>query len=151
VGSGSALPKAHISNEALSQRVETDDDWIRSRTGIGARRVAGPGETVTSLAAAAGRAALERAGWDPLELDLILLATSSPDDLFGTAPRVQAALGASNAVAFVEEPDKIAAKSQADRKNRQSFGRWDMVESKTNPHFARGSRLDCPMWTMTTP
>jgi 3-oxoacyl-[acyl-carrier-protein] synthase-3 len=100
VGSGSALPKAHISNEALSQRVETDDDWIRSRTGIGARRVAGPGETVTSLAAAAGRAALERAGWDPLELDLILLATSSPDDLFGTAPRVQAALGASNAVAF---------------------------------------------------
>jgi len=100
VGSGSALPKAHISNEALSQRVETDDDWIRSRTGIGARRVAGPGETVTSLAAAAGRAALERAGWDPLELDLILLATSSPDDLFGTAPRVQAALGATNAVAF---------------------------------------------------
>jgi 3-oxoacyl-[acyl-carrier-protein] synthase-3 len=100
VGSGSALPKAHISNEALSQRVETDDDWIRSRTGIGARRVAGPGETVTSLAAAAGQAALERAGWDPLELDLILLATSSPDDLFGTAPRVQAALGATNAVAF---------------------------------------------------
>jgi 3-oxoacyl-[acyl-carrier-protein] synthase-3 len=100
VGSGSALPLAQISNEALSQRVETDDDWIRSRTGIGARRVAGPGETVTSLAAAAGRAALERAGWDPLELDLILLATSSPDDLFGTAPRVQAALGATNAVAF---------------------------------------------------
>ncbi len=100
VGSGSALPLAQISNEALSQRVETDDDWIRSRTGIGARRVAGPGETVTSLAAAAGRAAIERAGWDPLELDLILLATSSPDDLFGTAPRVQAALGASNAVAF---------------------------------------------------
>jgi hypothetical protein len=57
----------------------------------------------------------------------------------------------SNAVAFVEEPDKIAAKSQAERKNRQSFGRWDMVEPKTNPHFARGSRLDCPMWTMTTP
>ena len=100
VGSGSALPLAQISNEALSQRVETDDDWIRSRTGIGARRVAGPGETVTSLAAAAGRAAIERAGWDPLELDLILLATSSPDDLFGTAPRVQAALGASTAVAF---------------------------------------------------
>ena len=100
VGSGSALPLAQISNEALSQRVETDDDWIRSRTGIGARRVAGPGETVTSLAAAAGRAAIERAGWDPLELDLILLATSSPDDLFGTAPRVQAVLGASNAVAF---------------------------------------------------
>jgi hypothetical protein len=48
----------------------------------------------------------------------------------------------SNSVAFVEEPDKIAAKSQADRKNRQSFGRWDIVESKTNPLFTRGSRLD---------
>ena len=100
VASGRALPAASISNEALSQRVETDDSWIRSRTGIGARRVAGPGESVTSLAAAAGQAALEQAGWRPEELDLILLATSSPDDLFGTAPRVQAALGATNAVAF---------------------------------------------------
>ena len=100
VGSGRALPKARISNDDLGQRVETDDGWIRSRTGIEARRVAGPGETVTSLATAAGRAALEHAGWDAGELDLILLATSSPDDLFGTAPRVQAALGASHAVAF---------------------------------------------------
>ena len=100
VGSGRALPAASISNDDLSQRVATDDTWIRSRTGIGARRVAGPGETVTSLAAAAGLAALEQAGWQPTDLDLILLATSSPDDLFGTAPRVQAALGATNAVAF---------------------------------------------------
>ena len=100
VGSGRALPKARISNDDLGQRVETDDGWIRSRTGIEARRVAGPGETVTSLATAAGRAALEHAGWNAGELDLILLATSSPDDLFGTAPRVQAALGASHAVAF---------------------------------------------------
>jgi 3-oxoacyl-[acyl-carrier-protein] synthase-3 len=100
VGSGSALPATSISNQELSQRVATDDGWIRSRTGIGARRVAGPAESVTSLAAAAGRAALERAGWQPNDLDLLLLATSSPDDLFGTAPRVQAALGATNAVAF---------------------------------------------------
>jgi 3-oxoacyl-[acyl-carrier-protein] synthase-3 len=100
VASGSALPVHSISNQELSQRVETDDAWIRSRTGIAARRVAGPGETVTSLAAAAGQAALEQAGWHASELDLILLATSSPDDLFGTAPRVQAALGAANAVAF---------------------------------------------------
>jgi 3-oxoacyl-[acyl-carrier-protein] synthase-3 len=99
-GSGSALPATSISNQDLSQRVETDDTWIRSRTGIAARRVAGPGESVTSLAAAAGLAALELAGWQATDLDLILLATSSPDDLFGTAPRVQAALGASNAVAF---------------------------------------------------
>jgi 3-oxoacyl-[acyl-carrier-protein] synthase III len=100
VGCGSALPVASVSNEQLSARVETSDEWIRSRTGIGARRVAGPGETVSSLAAEAARAALLHAGWDPGDLDLILLATSSPDDLFGTAPRVQAALGASGAVAF---------------------------------------------------
>ncbi|KEF42469.1 MAG: 3-oxoacyl-ACP synthase [Cyanobium sp. CACIAM 14] len=100
VGCGRALPAASISNDQLSERVETNDDWIRSRTGIAARRVAGPGETVTTLAAEAGRAALDHAGWAPGEVDLILLATSSPDDLFGTAPRVQAALGASRAVAF---------------------------------------------------
>jgi 3-oxoacyl-[acyl-carrier-protein] synthase-3 len=100
VGCGSALPTASISNATLSQRVETSDDWIRSRTGIGARRIAGPGETVTTLAAAAAEAALNHAGWSAEEVDLILLATSSPDDLFGTAPRVQAAIGASRAVAF---------------------------------------------------
>jgi 3-oxoacyl-[acyl-carrier-protein] synthase-3 len=100
VGCGRALPAASISNDQLGERVETNDDWIRSRTGIGARRVAGPGETVTSLAAEAGQAALAHAGWAADEVDLILLATSSPDDLFGTAPRVQAALGAHRAVAF---------------------------------------------------
>ena len=85
----------------LSERVDTNDEWIRSRTGIGARRVAGPDETLTSLAAEACSRALAHAGWSGREsLDLILLATSSPDDLFGTAPRVQAALGARQAVAF---------------------------------------------------
>ncbi len=100
VGSGSALPALSLSNEQLSHRVDTNDAWIRSRTGISARRVAGPGETLTSLAVTAARQALDHAGWQPEDLDLILLATSSPDDLFGTAPRVQGALGASRAVAF---------------------------------------------------
>ena len=100
VGCGSALPAASISNDQLSRRVDTTDEWIRSRTGIAARRVAGPGETVTSLATEAGRAALAHAGWEPGQLDLVLLATSSPDDLFGTAPRIQASLGAGRAVAF---------------------------------------------------
>ena len=100
VGSGSALPVASVSNRLLSERVDTTDEWIRSRTGIAARRVAGPGETITTMASEAGRAALTLAGWSPEDLDLILLATSSPDDLFGTAPRIQAALGASRAVAF---------------------------------------------------
>ncbi|MFM7086005.1 MAG: beta-ketoacyl-ACP synthase III [Cyanobium sp.] len=100
VGSGSALPRTRLSNSDLSARVDTSDDWIRSRTGIGARHVAGPGETITSLAATAAAAAIAHAGWQPSQVDLILLATSSPDDLFGTAPRVQAAIGASAAVAF---------------------------------------------------
>ncbi|MEB3265304.1 MAG: beta-ketoacyl-ACP synthase III [Cyanobacteriota bacterium] len=100
VGCGSAVPRASISNEQLSQRVDTSDDWIRSRTGIGARRVAGPGETLSSLAATAANGALAHAGWSAEQVDLILLATSSPDDLFGTAPRVQAAIGAEGAVAF---------------------------------------------------
>jgi 3-oxoacyl-[acyl-carrier-protein] synthase-3 len=100
VGSGSAVPGASIANGRLSERVDTNDEWIRSRTGIAARRVAGPEEPLTRLASRAGAAALEHAGWQAEDLDLILMATSSPDDLFGTAPRVQAALGASRAVAF---------------------------------------------------
>ena len=100
VGCGSAVPDTSISNEQLSQRVDTSDAWIRSRTGIAARRVAGPGEPLTTMATRAAAAALDHAGWTPDDLDLILLATSSPDDLFATAPLVQAELKASNAVAF---------------------------------------------------
>jgi len=100
VGSGSAVPATSISNTQLSERVDTSDDWIRSRTGIGARRVAAADEALTALATRAAQAALDHAGWSPADLDLILMATSSPDDLFGTAPRVQGALAATNAVAF---------------------------------------------------
>ena len=67
VGCGSGLPAVSLSNAQLGERVETNDDWIRSRTGIGARHVAGPGETVTSLASEAGRQALAHAGWHALE------------------------------------------------------------------------------------
>jgi 3-oxoacyl-[acyl-carrier-protein] synthase-3 len=100
VGSGSAVPATRVSNTDLSARVETNDDWIRSRTGIAARRIAAADEGLTTLAARAARACLDHAGWQADQVDLIVLATSSPDDLFGTAPRVQAALGARNAVAF---------------------------------------------------
>ena len=99
-GSGASVPRMRVSNDDLSARVETSDEWIRTRTGIAARRVADDSESLTSLAAAAGQQALERAGWDASSVDLILLATSSPDDLFGSAPKVQALLGASSAVAF---------------------------------------------------
>ncbi|MFN9644933.1 MAG: beta-ketoacyl-ACP synthase III [Cyanobacteriota bacterium] len=100
VGSGRGLPSTTVSNDTLRALVDTSDDWIRSRTGIGARRLAGPGESVTSMASEAAGAALRHAGWEADQIDLIILATSSPDDLFGTAPRVQAALGARQAVAF---------------------------------------------------
>ena len=89
-----------ISNNQLGLRVDTNDEWIRSRTGISTRRVSSPDQRLNDLAAEAGRSALAMAGWSADSLDLVLLATSTPDDLFGSAPAVQAALGASNAVAF---------------------------------------------------
>ncbi len=100
VGSGSATPSQSLSNEELGHRVETSDSWIKARTGIGSRCVIGPDETLVQLSHRAGLSALSMAGWDPESIDLILLATSSPDDLFGSAPKIQALLAAKNAVAF---------------------------------------------------
>ena len=99
-GCGSATPSRSISNADLGQRVETSDSWIRSRTGIAARRVLGPSESLIDLCASSASSALTMAGWEPDSLDLILLATSTPDDLFGSAPRLQSRLGAHRAVAF---------------------------------------------------
>ena len=99
-GSGSATPSRSISNEELGQRVETSDSWIRSRTGIAARRVIDADESLNELSGLAAERALAMAGWSADSLDLIVLATSTPDDLFGSAPRLQARLGATNAVAF---------------------------------------------------
>jgi 3-oxoacyl-[acyl-carrier-protein] synthase III len=99
-GCGSAVPTTVLTNEALSQRVETSDEWITSRTGIRERRIAQPAESLAAIATQAATAALEMAGVAPTEVDLIVLATSTPDDLFGTAGRIQAAIGAPQAVAF---------------------------------------------------
>ena len=99
-GCGSATPSRSISNQDLGERVETSDEWIRTRTGIGARRVVGADESLSDLSLEAARSALAMAGWSADSLDLILLATSTPDDLFGSAPRLQGSLGASNAAAF---------------------------------------------------
>ena len=99
-GCGSATPSRSISNQELGQRVETSDEWIRSRTGIGARHVVGEKESLGELCGQASERALAMSGWDAESLDLILLATSTPDDLFGSAPRLQARIGAGNAVAF---------------------------------------------------
>lgn len=100
VGSGSARLAVALSNAELSQMVETSDEWIATRTGIRQRHVASEQESLSSLAVQAGAAALEMSGSEPSEVDLIVLATSTPDDLFGSAAQVQAGLGASRAVAF---------------------------------------------------
>lgn len=99
-GSGSAVPPQVLSNEALSQIVETSDEWITERTGIRQRCLASPSTQLSDLATEAARNALEMADLAPTDVDLILLATSSADDLFGSACQVQAALGARHAAAF---------------------------------------------------
>ena len=100
VGSGSATPSQILTNDQLGHRVDTSDSWIVSRTGISERRVSAPEESLVMLSHTAASRALAMAKWDPGSIDLVLLATSTPDDLFGSAPQVQAKLGALNAVAF---------------------------------------------------
>ncbi|MHC0065705.1 beta-ketoacyl-ACP synthase 3 [Nostoc sp. UIC 10890] len=99
-GSGSAVPATSLHNQTLSELVETSDEWITTRTGIRQRRLALPFESLSVLATAASSKAIAASGIKPEDLDLILLATSTPDDLFGSACQVQAQLGATNAVAF---------------------------------------------------
>ncbi len=100
IGSGSATPITSLDNDGLSQVVETSDEWIASRTGIRRRHLAAADESLRSLAVRAARNAIDMAQISPMDIDLILLATSTPDDLFGSAGQVQAELGAMQAVAF---------------------------------------------------
>lgn len=99
-GSGSAVPGASLDNHGLSQIVETSDEWIYSRTGIQQRRLANPQESLGAIATQSARSALEMANLDPSEVDLLILATSTPDDMFGSASQIQYELGATKAVAF---------------------------------------------------
>jgi 3-oxoacyl-[acyl-carrier-protein] synthase-3 len=100
-GSGSALPKRVVSNEELARTVDTSDEWIRERTGITQRYIAGEGETTSTLAISAARAAIGDAGIEAKAIDLIVLATATPDRTFpATATFVQDALGCDGAAAF---------------------------------------------------
>ena len=100
-GVGSALPARRVTNEELAATVDTTDEWIVERTGIRSRYMAADGETTGSLATAAERAALEHAGVDASDIDLIVLATATPDQTFpSTATKVQAALGINDCIAF---------------------------------------------------
>jgi 3-oxoacyl-[acyl-carrier-protein] synthase-3 len=101
VGVGSALPKRRISNEELAETVDTSDAWIVERTGIRSRYVAGDGETTATLATDAARRALDAAGVAATDIDLIVLATATPDQTFpSSATKVQAALGIDDCIAF---------------------------------------------------
>ncbi|MFM7425278.1 MAG: beta-ketoacyl-ACP synthase III [Elainella sp.] len=99
-GSGSAVPAQALDNAGVSQLVDTSDDWISTRTGIRQRHLAQPDQSLRTIAAQAARQALDMAQLAATEVDLIILATSTPDDLFGTAAQIQAELGATKAVAF---------------------------------------------------
>ena len=100
-GTGSALPAQCVTNAELATRVDTSDEWIVERTGIRQRYIAGEGETTSTLATAAARAALDAAGIDAREIGLIILATATPDHTFpATATQVQAALGCNGGIAF---------------------------------------------------
>ena len=100
-GCGSYLPDQVLTNHELAQRVDTSDEWIVQRTGITQRHIAAEGEKTSDLALAASRRALAAAGMGADEVDLIVLATATPDETFpSTATRVQAALGMTRGAAF---------------------------------------------------
>lgn len=100
-GCGSYLPAEALTNEELAKTVDTSDDWIVQRTGIRQRHVAAPGEMTSDLAIAAAREAIADAGLQPSDIDLIVLATSTPDNTFpATAASVQAGLGITTGFAF---------------------------------------------------
>ena len=100
-GTGSALPENCVSNDELAQRVDTSDEWIRERTGITQRYIADDSETTGSLATAAAQAAMDDAGCTIADIDLIVLATATPDRTFpATATTVQHNLGGKDFPAF---------------------------------------------------
>jgi 3-oxoacyl-[acyl-carrier-protein] synthase-3 len=98
IGTGSYVPEKRLTNEDLSKMVETSDDWITTRTGIKERRIAAKDENTSDMAAKAALKAIEQAEISPAEIDLILVATATPDMLFpATACFVQKKIGANNA------------------------------------------------------
>ncbi|WP_394658954.1 beta-ketoacyl-ACP synthase III [uncultured Novosphingobium sp.] len=101
IGTGSALPRTVVSNAELAARVDTTDEWIVERTGIRQRHIAEPDETTGSLATEAARAAIAAAGVEAKDVDLIVLATATPDQTFpATATIVQHNLGCHGGIAF---------------------------------------------------
>jgi 3-oxoacyl-[acyl-carrier-protein] synthase-3 len=101
VGWGYYLPSRRMDNETLEKQIDTTDEWIQERTGIRERRIAGPHESTATMAVEAAKAALQCSQLDPAKLDLIIVATITPDFIFpATACLVQDAIGATQAAAF---------------------------------------------------
>lgn len=101
LGTGSALPPGIVTNAALEAQLDTSDTWIRERTGISERRIAGADVKTSDLAVEAAQAALAAAGLVAADIDLVIVATATPDDTFpATATRVQARLGITRGAAF---------------------------------------------------
>lgn len=101
VGTGSYVPERIVTNSELASMVPTSDKWIKENLGISERRVALPGQKTSDLAIEAGRKAIESANISPEQLDLIILATATPDrQAPATAPKIQSAIGANRAAAF---------------------------------------------------
>ena len=100
-GVGACLPKRVMTNEDISKIVDTTDEWIVERTGIQSRHIAAEGELTSDLGIVACRQALVRAGVDPLDVDLVICATATPDRTFpATAVRIQAGLGITRGAAL---------------------------------------------------
>ena len=100
-GFGASLPKRVMTNSEMEEKVDTSDEWIVQRTGIRQRHIAGEGETTASLGEAAARAALDKAGLTAADLDVIIVATSTPDNTFpATAVNIQNRLGIHHGAAF---------------------------------------------------
>jgi hypothetical protein len=87
-GVGSSVPETVLSNEELSQIVDTNDDWIATRTGIRRRHILAKGERITDHAVTSAKRALAMAGVSGEDVDMVILATSTPDDVFGSATQV---------------------------------------------------------------
>src|SRR6185295_9767843 len=101
LGTGHSYPSGILTNAELEKTVETSDEWITTRTGIKQRRKAAPDEYTSLFAVRAGRQAIERAKLDPADIDLLLCATVSPDQILpSTGCLIQAELGANNAAAM---------------------------------------------------
>ncbi len=101
IGTGGYLPSTVRTNDDISKLVDTSDSWIVERTGIKTRRIAGPDETASSMAEIAARQAIEMAGIEADDIDLIIVATGSPDRIYpSTGCLLQQRLGIKNCVAF---------------------------------------------------